>query len=228
MLMVDVSLLAGVAGSLILKELNELISNIRVASSLGLLLYDSRSIVTMIQPRRGIKQKERIIEALLQNQGTEPEKKTHLPPQLGYSNEIRSLSNLTAYESAAKPYLKRLGLFARTMLPFYSYAESKRSNYLREQGSYLGFNLIASLSDHVLVIAIADGGSNVEGLVEGAKRAFSSNHEVALVLLSADQANFIEVSRMSSRRIMIAMSTPRNLVQTVNDEILEMGHKRSI
>ncbi len=230
MLMVDVSLLAGVAGSLILEGLHELISNIRVASPLGLLLYDSRSIVTTILPRRGVKHKEKIIQALLQNHGTDQAKKHHVPPQLGHSNEVRSLSNLTAYESATKPYLKRLGLFARTMLPFYSYAESKRSDRLREQGSYLGFKIIASLSDRVLVVAIADGGSNVEGLVEGAKCAVNSNHGVALVLLSVDQANLIEVSKMTShlRRVTIARSTPRNLVRTVNAEILEMGHKRSI
>ena len=228
MLMVDTSLIKGLSGSVMLEQLYQLIANIQVASALGLLLYGPESVITMIPPSRGPKQKEKIIGALLQSYDIRETQTYSIPPQPAFSDEIRSISSLTAYEKASKPNLRRLSLFARTVLPFYSYAESKRAEQLRRQGSYLGFKAITDLAERTLVITIADGRSNVEGLVEGARLAVRSNLEVALVLLSVDAARFRDVLGVAARlrRVMVARSTPRNLVRVVNTEIADLSHKR--
>lgn len=223
MLVVDVSLMAGVAGSLLLEGLHKLVSNLRVGSPLGLTLYDSNSIITTIVP--GMNYKERILRALLRNYGAAHARNDLDTLQVDMGNEVHSLSRLLAFESATKRHMKRLGLFARTLLPFYSYADSKRADRLRGQGSYLAFDAICNLRDPLLVVAIASPSSNLEGLVQGARSAIMSNHKVILILLSSIGD---DLSRWRPYGVSIVKSTPRNLAETVNSEILKLGTTRSV
>jgi len=228
MLIVDASLVSGFAGSVLLQQLYELITSLQTVSALGLVLYSSQAVIATIPPARGPKQRGRVMEALLQSYGTQVHG-DEAPHQLARSNEIAALSNLAAHGNPSKPSLRRVGLFARTILPFYAYADSKRSERLREQGAYRAFKAIAESSERTLTLAIADGRTNVEALVEGAKLAARSNHEVALVLLSIDAADFHHILDLTShlRRVMVARSTPNNIMRAVSAEIIELSHRRT-
>jgi hypothetical protein len=217
-----------------LSEAGNLLGSIRPASPLRLIMYDENRVIVNIEPVQGVNRSERILHTLLEEM-----KATRPPAPLerqaigrcaDLARETKGLVSELALTARAKAYWDRFSSFASFILPFYERAEAKYFKRLRRQGAFKAFEIVCTLPEPILVIAISDGGTNFDGLAEGAKNARILNHQIILAILKGHgPTNPIEgISLLEDQGICVLRCTPEVLSRTIHDQILNMTRSRSI
>lgn len=211
-------------------ELAKLLTMIRLATPMGLILYDEWKVIANVQPSLGVQNRERILRTLLERTSLTP---TEAPPvhqaTRSYDELRRETHALTLLSSETKSHRERFNSFSHAVLPFYKRLKSTYPERLRKQGVFAAFDIVCNLAEPVLVIAISDGKTNSVGLFEGAKKAARSNHRVIVALLShfeePSPTNIALGTQEAGLRVLEC--APQELSQTVYIEVLEMSHVRS-
>jgi hypothetical protein len=197
-------------------------------------LYDERNIITNVQPSLGVENRERILGTLL-----EKAKPTSAPGPLergatrsypDLARETNSLMRESAFAAKTKAYWKQFSSFASFILPFYERAESKYFERVRRQGAFKVFEIICTFPEPVLVIAISDDETNLDGLAEGAKNARIVGHQIVLAILAAPKPEKgIEIlSDLEGQGVGILRCSPEELSRAINAGVLNLSHSRTI
>lgn len=217
----------------LLDETENLLTAIRPASPMGLIMYDRREVVVNIEARQGFNNRERILNTLLErakniSASTSLEPRA-IRPYTDFAREIMALTRKPAFSSKTKEYRERLSTFAGFTLPFYERAKSKYLERLRGQGVFRAFEMICALPEPVLVIVISDGETNLDGLAEGMKRARWLNHQVVLAILASPEASRTEtLLNLADQGVGILRCPPEELSRAINAEIHKLSHSRPI
>jgi uncharacterized protein (DUF58 family) len=240
MMMVDVSpsMSARTYGSSILEQLlgevGNLLGAILPSSSIGLVLYNGREVTQIIEASQGVKSRERILRAILQNA-----KPVSIAPQIerpvsrayaDLARETKALMTKNVLTIKTAAYWERFSSFASSILPFYERAESNYLERVRRQGGFKAFEFICALSEPVLVIVISDGTTCLEGLTEGAKNARMLNHQVVFAFLTGSgPTKRIEASTdLEDQGVGMIICSASKLSSAINAEILKLSHRRTI
>ena len=215
----------------LLSEAGNLLTAIRPASPLGLILYEKQRVIENIEAGQDENNRKRILRALLERATT-----TSAPASLErgtirpYANLVRETNALIESQSAAartEAYWERFSSFANLILPFYQRAESKYFERLGGQGAFKAFEIICTLPEPALVIVISDGETNLDGLAEGAKNARALKHQV--ILMTLEPAKGIEMfSDLEDHGVDIWRCRPEDLSRAINAAILKLSHTRTI
>ena len=219
----------------LVEEVQNFLEAIRLVSSpVGLILYDEETVIANIEPGLGFENRERILRALLQNTGNEPVLSTLSRSTIRslavLTEDTQSLERELSFREKTKPYHDRSVSFAGRILPFYRMAMSNRLRKLRRQGVFRAFELIGDLSEPVLVVAISNGKTNLDGLYEGAKRSAILKHRVIIaILLSSNEPSSVEsFFTLEQARIRTLRCTPDQLWRITSSEIATMGRDRHV
>jgi hypothetical protein len=241
MLVVDVShsMRAARSGAAILNllvgEIGNLLEAIRPAASpIGLILYDDQSVVVSIEPRLGLDSRERILRTLLEIAAPVLAEEQFLGRWATAYSESGEETYALMKESVGFPWntsnWKKFRSFARVVSPFYRLARSRYLKRLMSQGVFAAFQIILNMPEPVLVLAISDGKTNLDGLCEGAKSATIARHRVVIAMLTHSE-RFDPWEALSDLRrfgVRILKCSPEGLSEALNSEILEMSRARSI
>lgn len=239
MLLVDASVLANTeraTGSIsrtLLSEVASLLANAQLSRNpIGLILYDDRAVIAKIEPRLGLANRERILHTLLE--GTKhasaavPVTRQTSKPCSGLAAETQTITGQLE-SMRTEPIPEVFACFARAVLPFYRNAMSRYLPSLRREGVFKAFELVCELSEPVLMIAISDGRTNLDGLFEGSRCAATFNHRVILAIVSSrGGATLIEtLSDLNEARIRATRCTTEDLWGAIDTEITAMSRARS-
>jgi uncharacterized protein (DUF58 family) len=216
-----------------LNEAGNFLAAIRIASPMGLILYDRHRVVANIEARQGVDNRERIVRTLLERSKTRsvllsPERQI-IRPYADWYRATNSMMRNSAFTVRTKGYWERLSTFASFVLPFYERAESKYFEHVRGQGAFKAFEIICTFREPVLVIVISDGKSNLDGVAQGAKSTRILDHEIILVVIgSVEPTDQIELmSDLQHQGIGVLRCRPDELSRAVNAKILELSHRRA-
>jgi hypothetical protein len=218
------------AVNVLLSELAKLLAMVRLATPIGLILYDERKVIANLQSNLGVENREIILRTLLERTSLAP---SEAPPAhraaLSYDHLTRETHALTVLSSETKSYRERSNSFSRAILPYYERLESTYLEKLRKQGVSAAFDIVCNLFEPVLVIAISDGNVNSRGLFEGAKKAAKSNHRVIVELLSHFEEIIPIKTELGAQEfgVRVLECAPQELWQTVYVGVLEMSRIRS-
>jgi uncharacterized protein (DUF58 family) len=218
----------------LLSEAGNLLTSIGPSSPMGLILYDKQRVIANIEARQGMNSRDRILRTLLERAKTAsapaPLERRALRSYVDLARETNALARESAFVAKTKAYRERFYSLASFVLPFYRRAESKYFERLRRQGAFKAFEIICTLREPVLVIVISDGETNLDGLVEGAKKARTANHKVVLAVLEVpEQAERIEIlSDLEGQGMGVLRCRPEELSRAINAEILKLSHSRTI
>ena len=214
----------------LLTELAKLLAMVRLPTPIGLILYDERKVITNLQPSLGVESRERVLRMILERTSLTP---SEAPPARqaihSYEDLTKETHALTALSSGAKSYRERFNSFSRAVLPFYKRLESTYLERLGKQGAFAAFDMVCSLPESVLVIAISDGKTNSVGLFEGAKKAARSNHRVVMALLADFEETLPIKTALGTQEfgLRVLECAPRELSQRIYAEVLELSRIRS-
>lgn len=221
---------SSVSPRVLLTELAKLLAMVRLATPIGLILYDERKVIANLQPSLGVESRERVLRMILERTSLTP---SEAPPARqaihSYEDLTKETHALTALSSGAKSYRERFNSFSRAVLPFYKRLESTYLERLGKQGAFAAFDMVCSLPESVLVIAISDGKTNSVGLFEGAKKAARSNHRVVMALLADFEETLPIKTALGTQEfgLRVLECAPRELSQRVYAEVLELSRIRS-
>ena len=212
-------------------QVADLLATPRLATNpVGIVLHDERTVTAYIEPRLGLESRNRIIRILVEN--TAVAESSFAPstsqPFAALAGDMLALERMAATPGKNRALLERFNTFAALVLPFYKRAISNRAMKLRAQGVFKAFQIVSDLPEPVLVIAISDGKTNLDGLCEGAKHAMMFNHRVVIaILVHPDKTRLIEwLSNSEQVGIRTVLCPPEQLWSAVNAELLEMGRTR--
>jgi uncharacterized protein (DUF58 family) len=221
---------AGLLSNSLLGELASLMANAQFARvPLGLVLYDDRAVLAKIDARSGLENRERILRTLLERgkhaSATMPTTQGTSRPRASLARETRNMARQLASYGKTEPFGELLSSFASIVLPFYRQAIAKYPRRLRQEGAFKAFETVRDLPEPVLVIAISDGKTDLDGLYEGARHASMSNHRVVIAILGhPDRTRLTEwLSTSEQMGIRTVLCPPEQLWSAVNAELLEMS-----
>jgi hypothetical protein len=225
------SILEGLLG-----ETGNLLASIPVSNPLGLILFDERSIVAKIDAESGEDSRERILRTLLEMRKNPPTQSPFERASRSHADlarEIDTLSSEITLPASTRAYWKRLSSFRHAILPFYRRAESQYFGRLRKQGAFKAFNIICTLPEPILAIAISDGQTNLDGLVEGAKSAKALNHQVVLAILQGPKrpkpaSSTDAILGLNPQSSWILRCSPSELSRGISGQILDRSYSRSL
>lgn len=215
------------ARSVLLTEIAKLLTIIRFATPVGLILYDERKVIAKVEPSVGAENRERILGTLLEEASLTIEAPFAHQATHSYEDLTRETRTLEVLSGETRLYRGRFDSFSRAILPFYEHLEAAYLERLRKQGAFAAFETVCSLSEPVLVIAISYG-TGSRGLFEGVKKTARSNHRVIVVLLSHSQETLPIKTVLSTQEfgLRVLECAPQELSQEVYDEVLEMSRIR--
>lgn len=209
----------------LLATLPNLLSSFRPATPIGLLVYDEKSIITDMPARVGEHQRALVIDALLGRARRELNLKSNFHV-LNESSPNASVSSIERYQYR--------NTFNPDFVPLrwlYTDARLRHRERLNVQGAYMALARLNTLSNSSLIIAVTDGKTNLNGLVEGARLATSSGHRVILVILieyyQRIPTSYI-FAGLRDRGIRMQECFPEELPALIEAEIARMSHERLI
>jgi uncharacterized protein (DUF58 family) len=221
--------------------LSELVSEVAVllastrpssASPMGLVMFDEREIAAYIEPKSGQKNRQTVLQTLVERaeliHATVPSPPATRPLHAILAGEIETLESESATFGKAKPFYERYHALVSHILPFYRAHTSKHVSRVKREGAFKAFQIVCRLSEPVLVIAVSDGETNLEGLCEGARQASMLNHRVVIAILvrSGRTVSAEWLSDIESTGARVVKCTPEELWSAVNTEILQLTRKR--
>jgi len=166
--------------SQLVAALPNLLASFRPATPMGLTLYNENSIVTKIATQVGEYQRELILQALLHF----PEIENASKPIQRKSEGRRIRGTVATTPTMRQQYLRTLSPSLARFYWLFRDGRLRQEERLRKQGAFLALTQIGGDSECFLIIAVTDGKTNLNGLIEGARAATVSGHRVVLVLLT--------------------------------------------
>jgi hypothetical protein len=213
-------------------EAGKLLTVFRSGTPVGLILFDEKSVITSLPARQGVENLEKIVRVLVDQ--TEPIHSVSRPVR-HYTRSYASLvKDAYALEAELLPQgvtkRERSDSFARTLLPFFQRAKSKHLQKVRGLGVFAAFEIVCSLPEPVLAVAITDGQTNLDALYEGAKNAALSGHRVVLVILADSTVHrpTDELPDLQGFGIQIHRINADQLWRTIDAATFEMSRIRRI
>lgn len=202
-----------------------LLASIRPATPMGLILYDENSVITELASQVGEHQRALVLNALL---SAKPEDalSSVLPARgIGSAEDFVAISRITRHS-----YQNVSDLFAARISWFETSSRLRRYKRIVGEGAFMAMSRMRNLSESSLTVAVTDGKTNLEGLVEGSRIATVSGHRVILVLLIEPHKVptsyiFPELERVG---LSIRACLPQELSAVIHDEIARMSRKRVI
>jgi uncharacterized protein (DUF58 family) len=238
-LLVDTSVLTvteratGSISKTLLGELASLLANAQLARNpIGLILYDDRAVIAKIEARPGLENRERILHTLLE--GTKhasaamPVTRQTSKPYYSLAAETETIAGQLA-SAKTEPIRELFASFAVAVLPFYRKAMSRYLPSLRREGVFKAFEVVCELPEPVLMIAISDGRTNLDGLFEGSRYAATFNHRVILAIVSwrGGPLPIETLSDLNEARILATRCTAEDLWMAIDTKIALMSGARS-
>jgi uncharacterized protein (DUF58 family) len=211
----------------LLATMPNLLRSFRAATPIGLVAYDEKSIIDNIPAQVGEHQRELVLGTLLNRARTEPNSRSSFN-----AIEGAPLKGSTVASSIQR-YQFGEGLdpvFAR-LFSFYRGARFRNRQKLSEQGIFIALTQLSGLSGSCLVIAITDGKTNLNGLIEGARTAVISGHRVILVQLIEHYQKIPTSYILPELRdigIRLQECLPEELPAVIQAEIARMSRERFI
>ena len=206
----------------LLATLPNLLTSFSPVTPIGLTVYDEKSVITNIPAEAGEHQRELVLDTLVSHARSRPTSRSNF-------HAVRGDTATTSIERYQ--YRKR---FNSVLVRLYSFSRDARLRHrmsLHEQGAFMALAQMGGLSDLCLIIAVTDGKTSLNGLIEGARTATSSGHRVILVLL-LDYYQKIPTSYIFSelRNIGIRMQEcfPEELPAVIQAEIARMSRERIV
>jgi uncharacterized protein (DUF58 family) len=217
-----------------LNEAGNFLEAIRIATPMGLILYDRREVVANIEARQGVGNRKMILRTLLERSKTtsvpaSPDRRI-IRPYADLARITNSLTKESGFAAQTQWYQKRLSTFASFILPFYEKAKSKYFERVTGEGAFKAFEIVCEFAQPALVIVISNDEANLDGLSEGAKKARISNHQVIVAILAVRElTRLIEIpSDLEVYGVRVLRCSPKELSRAINAEILALSHSRTI
>jgi len=145
-----------------------------VGGAVGLIILDELRVLTRIEPKVGIENRELILRGMLKTDTKSNSPRFPSVDNMSYEVIERDTRSL---EKLGRDTLSwdRLNSFAKRVLPFYRRAMRKRLSELRRQGVFTAFEETLKLEENGLLLIFTDGSTNMSGLYEGVKQLSDRN-----------------------------------------------------
>lgn len=216
----------------LISEAGNLLAAIRPESPVGLILYDEQTVIANVDATVGVENRERILRAILEaaksTSNKAPQERRAIRPYAELARETDALLKERVFAARTKADWERFSSFASVVLPFYKRAQSKYFQRLRKQGVFRAFEIICNLPEPVLVIAISDGETNLDGLAEGTKNARTLNHQVVLAILAEPTKRIEILSDLEAQSVGVLRCRPEELSTAIIAEVIGLNHSRII
>ncbi|MGD0176601.1 MAG: DUF58 domain-containing protein [Candidatus Bathyarchaeia archaeon] len=209
-----------------LATLPNLLASIKQATPIGLILYNENSIITNMSPQVGEHQRDLVLDTLLNCTGPGPTSrsnslalKTASPKATTGTTSIERYQ----YQKIFNPILARLHWF-------YTDVRLRHRERMHQQGAFIALSHMGNRSDSCLIIAVTDGTTNLNGLIEGTRAATISGNRVILVLLTP--YGKISTSHifpeLQDTGVKIQECLPEELPRLIEAEIARMSRERFV
>jgi len=219
--------------SAIVSEAGNLLAAIPPSNPLGLILYDDREIVSTVDAKLGLDNREQVLHILLEETNVAPNTARVTSPIIPHheAEAITSHALTTEFKSSKlKPHFDKLKSFVALLSLYHSKARSKYLERLQRQGSFAAFERVGRMREPLLVLAMSDCKTNCDGLLQGVKCVTEFNHRVVLAVV-ADRVEATSQRRLSDLEafgVRVVRCNARGLSKAVGEAIHELSRARAV
>jgi len=219
--------------SAIVSEAANLLAAIPASNPLGLILYDDRDIVSIVNANLGFDNREQVLHILLEETNVAP-KAARVTSRIIPHHEAATIVThalMTEFKSSKlKPQFDKLNSFVALLSLYHAKARSKSLERLQRQGSYAAFERVSQMREPLLVLAISDCKTNCDGLLQGAKRVTEFDHRVVLAVVAdrmeaTSQRKLVDLEAFGVR---VVRCNARGLSKAVGEAIHELSRARAV